>query len=216
MSNGTEKMTQAEFRALLVTGERVAKRVFVAAKAERAELQVRLDRAIAAQEKAQDARKPAKEGYGKGEAGQKPLKRKNTAIKPPTEYEEQVELFAWADRMVLELPELDLLFATINGAKMPYGKNRNGQRFSKEAMRQKKAGLKNGVPDLILACPSKVNHAWKSGLFIELKRAKKSLSVVSDEQKQWIEKLTARGYLAVICYGAEEAKAVILDYLGVE
>ena len=159
---------------------------------------------------AQDARKPADAAPTKGESSQKPLKRKSATIKPPTEYEEQVELFVWADRMFYRLPELDLLFATINGAKMPYGKNKNGHRFSKEAMRQKKAGLKSGVPDLILPVARRDYY----GLFIELKRAKKSLSVVSDEQKQWIEKLTARGYLAVICYGAEEAKAVILNYLG--
>lgn len=140
-----------------------------------------------------------------------PRNRKREASpKLPTEYEEQVELFAWADRMVFTLPELDMLFATINGAKMPYGKDKNGQRFSKEAMRQKKAGLKNGVPDLILPVARSNYHA----LFIELKRAKKSLSVVSKEQEDWITKLTAHGNLAVICYGAEAAKAAILDYLG--
>lgn len=209
MSKGTERMTMGELAA---SGGLANLR----SSATGTPLRAIAEAAIAAQEKAQGEAKPADAAPTKGENSQKPLKRKSEAIKPPTEYEEQVELFAWVDRTVFELPELDMLFATINGAKMPYGKNKSGQRFSKEAMRQKKAGLKNGVPDLILACPSKVNHAWKNGLFIELKRAKKSLSVVSDEQKQWIEKLTARGYLAVICYGAEEAKKVILNYLGAE
>lgn len=205
MSKGTERMTMGELAA---SGGLANLR----SSATGTPLRAIAEAAIAAQEKAQGEAKPAAAAPTKGEDSQKAPKRKSEAIKTPTEYEEQVDLFAWADRMVFELPELDLLFATINGAKMPYGKNKNGQRFSKEAVRQKKAGLKNGIPDLILLVARRDYH----GLLIELKRAKKSLSVVSDEQKQWIEKLTARGYLAVICYGAEEAKKVILNYLGAE
>jgi len=205
MSKGTERMTLAQLAA---SGGLANLRSSASGNSLRGIAEAAAAKAGAAQDEA----KPADVAPTKGGTSQKPLKRKSAAIKPPTEYEEQVELFAWADRMVFELPELDLLFATINGAKMPYGKNKSGQRFSKEAVRQKKAGLKNGIPDLILLVARRDYH----GLLIELKRAKKSLSVVSDEQKQWIEKLTARGYLAVICYGAEEAKKVILNYLGAE
>lgn len=70
-------------------------------------------------------------------------------------------------------------------------------------------GLKKGVPDNFIAEPmGKYN-----GLFIELKRAKKSLSKKSEEQKRWIKALNEKGYKAVFCYGAEEAKREVLKYL---
>ena len=71
-------------------------------------------------------------------------------------------------------------------------------------------GLKKGFPDNFIAEPNKKYH----GLFIELKRAKKRLSKISAEQKAWIKDLSEKGYKAVVCYGAEEAKRVVLEYLG--
>ena len=41
---------------------------------------------------------------------------------------------------------------------------------------------------------------------IEMKRAKKSLSTVSEEQKEWGRKYDLAGIEHYICYGAEEAK----------
>lgn len=34
------------------------------------------------------------------------------------------------------------------------------------------------------------------------------------EQREWVKKLNAAGYKAVFCYGAEEAKKVVLAYFG--
>ena len=112
MSKGTERMTMGELAA---SGGLANLR----SSATGTPLRAIAEAAIAAQEKAQGEAKPADAAPTKGEDSQKAPKRKSEAIKTPTEYEEQVDLFAWADRMVFELPELDLLFATINGAKMP-------------------------------------------------------------------------------------------------
>jgi hypothetical protein len=70
-------------------------------------------------------------------------------------------------------------------------------------------GLKKGVPDNFIAEPRGSFH----GLFIELKRAKKSLSKKSPEQRQWIKALNEKGYKAAFCHGAEEAKRLVLEYL---
>lgn len=70
-------------------------------------------------------------------------------------------------------------------------------------------GLKKGVPDNFIAEPRGKYH----GLFIELKRAKKSLSRKTTEQKKWVNSLNEKGYKSVFCYGAEEAKRETLKYL---
>lgn len=73
-------------------------------------------------------------------------------------------------------------------------------------------GMRKGFPDNFFPIASKGFH----GLFIELKRAKKALSKKSPEQREWIKKLNEAGYKAVFCYGAEEAKKAVLEYIGRE
>lgn len=78
-------------------------------------------------------------------------------------------------------------------------------------MALKRAGYKKGTPDLMIFEPRNGFH----GLFIEMKTAKTAFSEkgkTSPEQKQWQQDLTDRGYSAHICYGFEEAQAVIDDY----
>lgn len=139
--------------------------------------------------------------------------RKIASPKPPTEHEEQAALFDWAAEHADK--RLEMLFAIPNGAGVNHQHSRNGKRFSLEGAKLKREGMKQGVPDVFLACPSKVNHVWKNGLFIEMKRAKKSLSRVTPEQLQWKAALEAMGYCVAVCYGADEAKAAIENYLGV-
>lgn len=63
----------------------------------------------------------------------------------------------------------------------------------------KALGTYAGFPDLMVFLPSKT-------LFIEMKRAKKSLSKVSAEQEEWIEILNMFDYAkAKVCYGSGEA-----------
>ena len=49
------------------------------------------------------------------------------------------------------------------------------------------------------------------GLYIELKRIKNGRA--TEEQRAWLKKLTAEGYLACICHGWQAAAEVITDYL---
>ncbi|MBQ6344111.1 MAG: VRR-NUC domain-containing protein [Anaerolineaceae bacterium] len=117
----------------------------------------------------------------------------------PTEHEEQVSLFKWADQMSGEYPALKLLFAIPNGS---YKSISAARRFSAE-------GLRPGVPDICLPVASRQCHA----LYIEMKRIKGGR--ISPEQKAWINMLTRAGNLAVVCYGAASAKSVIMEYLGI-
>lgn len=86
-----------------------------------------------------------------------------------------------------------------------------GKRGYKAQSDFKKLGGSKGYPDLIVDIAAGGYH----GLRIEMKAPKGFTSTVSKDQKEWIERLTKRGYLAVVCYGFEEAKQVIVDYLGI-
>lgn len=70
----------------------------------------------------------------------------------------------------------------------------------------KRMGVKRGVSDLMIAVPMNGYH----GLFLELKEANGKLS---KEQKEFIERMTARGYKATWALGLENAKKVIVEYL---
>lgn len=120
--------------------------------------------------------------------------------KIPSEYQEQCDLFEWAELNLKKQPCLKYMFATMNGVKLSIG----------QASKAKKSGNKRGVPDIILPFPSKHYH----GLFIELKRSKGG--VVSKEQKEFLEYLNSVGYLAVVCRGAKEAIECIVEYLSVQ
>jgi hypothetical protein len=114
-----------------------------------------------------------------------------------TEHEEQVALMRVVEMHQGRWPELGMLFA------IPNGSERNvivGRKLKAE-------GVKKGVPDLCLCLPRGGYH----GLFIELKRQKKSR--ISPEQVQWIAALRGQGYRAEICLGAAAAWEVIQEYV---
>lgn len=115
----------------------------------------------------------------------------------PTEHQHQVNLFQWANMQSVKHPELKLMFAVPNAAK----RNLN------TAMYMKAEGLASGVPDIFLPCARGAYH----GLFIELKRAKGSH--ISKTQKTYLDALNQQGYKAVVCYGFDDAKTMIEDYL---
>lgn len=124
----------------------------------------------------------------------------------PTESEQQIMLFEWAELMSVLHPELKLLHAIPNG----------GKRHIATAVRLKKEGVKKGVPDVFLPVPkcesNKVCVILKTGLYIEMKSKKGKLS---ESQQDWIERLRMQGYRVEVCCSFEEARDVILDYLGV-
>ena len=115
------------------------------------------------------------------------------------EENEQITIFKWAAMQQNIYPELALLHHVPNG----------GQRNKVTAARLKAAGVKSGVPDICLPVPKDEFH----GLYIELKYGKNK---PSENQKKWIEQLNKQGYKAKVCYGAEEAIAVIKEYLKVD
>jgi hypothetical protein len=71
----------------------------------------------------------------------------------------------------------------------------------------KEQGVRAGVPDIFLPCPNPIHM----GLFIEMKRQKGGR--ISEEQSRWIAELNKSGYRAVVAYGFEDAKQIILNYL---
>ena len=109
-----------------------------------------------------------------------------------TEHEHQKIIVKWAST----IPELDTLFAVPNG----------GLRDLGTAIKMKAEGVKKGVPDLFLPLAKKGYH----GLFIELKT---ETGKASKEQKEWIEKLNANGYLAKVCFGYKEAIEELKNYV---
>ena len=115
----------------------------------------------------------------------------------PTEDAEQAALFRWAERAACTMPELRLLYAVPNG----------GYRHVTTAVNLKRTGVKAGVPDICLPVARGGCHA----LYIELKRVKGGK--VSEAQREWQAALNAQGNMAVVCYGWEDARKVIENYL---
>ena len=121
-----------------------------------------------------------------------------TSNKAPTEHEEQVALFQWAEGS--GITELEMLHST------PMG----GYRPPHIGAMLKEEGAKRGYPDISLDVPSP-DGRW-AGLRIELKiKGNKP----TPEQVEWLERLNRYGYKAVVCYGAQEAIDAILEYLGI-
>jgi len=118
----------------------------------------------------------------------------------------QEMLFTWAK--LVRIPNMtgvtafDLMMHTPNG----------GKRGVREAARLKKQGVKAGFPDVGLFYANGVFY----GLFIEMKRpiiACKPKPKTTPEQMAWLNKLNENGYHAVVCYGFEQAKETIGNYL---
>ncbi len=119
----------------------------------------------------------------------------------PHEHDEQSALMQWADVWAWEYPELGLLYANANG----------GYRPDKTARAMKREGLKAGVPDLFLPVPRNGKH----GFYIEMKRANRK-NHATPQQQRWIRVLQDYGYRCEVCYGFEEAKVSLCDYLGID
>ena len=116
-----------------------------------------------------------------------------------TEHSEQVALFDWARGNEARHLQLGLLFAIPNG----------GKRHIVTGKKLKAEGVKSGVPDIFLGVPKNGKH----GLFVELKVKPNK---PSKNQLWWIYSLRAEGYAVEVCYGFEEAKDAIINYLGIE
>jgi len=109
-----------------------------------------------------------------------------------SEHIEQCLLIKWASL----IPELNCLFSVPNG----------GHRHVAVAAKLKREGVKAGVPDLMLP----IARGGFNGMFIEMKAPKGRLS---DVQTIWLGRLSNNGYKAVVCFGFEDAKKSIIEYL---
>ncbi len=92
-----------------------------------------------------------------------------------------------------------VLFAIPNG----------GYRDCREGLNLKAQGVLRGVPDLFLAAPRGVY----AGMFIEMKRSRRTKTKISPDQERMIEILQECGYRAVVAYGFEHAQELVEDYL---
>jgi len=119
-----------------------------------------------------------------------------------TEDEHQEKIFDWADSNLDQYPELEYMYANMNGV-------RRSKRYTAKLKRR---GLKSGVPDMMLPTARWGFH----GLYIELKRPKskgKAAGRTSSNQKRWIKHLIKHGYAVHICFGHTSAIETIEYYL---
>ncbi|EBB1398638.1 TPA: VRR-NUC domain-containing protein [Salmonella enterica subsp. arizonae serovar 56:z4,z23:-] len=118
-------------------------------------------------------------------------------VKSNAELLEQEALIQWADLTVINGRRVgDYLVHVPN----------EGKRGPKAASEFKRTGGRAGYPDLILELPAGEWH----GLRIEMK-AKGGKPTAA--QLEWIERLRGVGYRAEVCYGFDEARIVVMDYL---
>jgi len=113
-----------------------------------------------------------------------------------SEHDEQVALFQWAALNQDRYPELALLYANPMGGKRP----------GRTAARLKAEGAKAGVPDLTLP----VARCGFHGLYIEMKHGNNRPTA---SQEWWLQQLRDQDYAAVVCYGFEHARQVLVTYL---
>ena len=113
----------------------------------------------------------------------------------PSEEQEQKALAQWLDYMGI------LYTATANGARTSI----------RQAVKLKTTGCKKGTPDILIFDPVRL-HGPKSvplyvGCALELKR--KAGGKVSPEQRQWLQALEQRGWVAIVAKGAGEAISML-------
>jgi len=127
--------------------------------------------------------------------GLKALLRNDSKPKPYERIEQAIALL-W-----LECNAPDAFSVTTANPLGGYRPNGSGGQIKGE-------GAKLGYPDLLMDKPCNSYH----GLRIEMKKYAKSAQPSAD-QKDWLSKLAAQGYLAVLCRGHQAAISVFCQYL---
>lgn len=157
-------------------------------------------------EPAQDTSRPASDpGGGKHppstDTDAARVRRRNERI----EDQEQAAYVAEVDAAIARnLPGADCIFSIPNA-------NAAGPVVGQTL---KETGRRAGVPDLLIAVPREVAGIRYAGCFLEMKRPAGSPSDVSPEQRAWLERLAAQGYMTVVVFGWREALALTQRYLG--
>lgn len=119
-----------------------------------------------------------------------------------SEHDEQAALIDWANAHIGKWPELDWLYAVINGIPLP-GSNLTRYRIINH---MKAEGMKPGVSDLCLPCA----RGGYFGLYLEMK---KKGGKVREGQGEFLAFVSAQGYFDAVCYSTEEAIEVLTHYL---
>ena len=124
----------------------------------------------------------------------------------------QAECVAWFKR---QFPKWELLIIAIpNGGKLMFRTNKQGKRYSPEAMKLKREGMAVGAPDLFIAIPKAVKKlsgtVYYGGLWIEMKYGKGKLS---EDQIRMREALCVN-YVVEVCRTFEEFKQAVEGYFG--
>lgn len=114
-----------------------------------------------------------------------------------SEHLEQSAFFNYI-KLIANYPENKYLFLAFA---VPNWRPKKSQRMYLGA-----EGVKAGVPDVWLALPRGRYH----GLVIEMKVKPNK---PTKHQIKWIKQLNEVGYLAVVCYGFEEAREILDNYL---
>lgn len=125
-----------------------------------------------------------------------PWRRMNMRYALKSEDTEQITVIQWAQHNVCRNPELKWLYHCPNG----------GSRNQREAVKLKQMGVKAGVADLCLPYPKGIY----CGLYIEMKYGSNRQQ---ESQKEFLKDMAAAGHFVATCYSAEEAIAVIKEYL---
>lgn len=92
--------------------------------------------------------------------------------------------------------------------------NNEGKRTEAQGWNLKLLGLRAGVSDLAIFYPTTTYH----GLWLEMKRnmnyppsAKRSPTWIL--QEEWLERMRSVGFAGEFCYGFEDGKRIIEEYL---
>ncbi len=113
-----------------------------------------------------------------------------------SELTEQIKLFNWAESVKDFVPELKMMYHVPN----------EGKRQQGTGAILKVAGLRKGVPDIVLPVARQGYH----GLYIELKFGKNK---PTREQELYLQALRNAGYQSAVAYGFEQAREIIRHYL---
>lgn len=117
-------------------------------------------------------------------------------VAAPSEDEEQAVVIEWCELNSHRYPELKMIYHVPN----------EGKRSAAYAAKEKRLGLKKGVPDLVIP----VKRMGFAGLYIEMKKIGGRLT---REQRIWLDMLNDEGYAAFVAEGAEQAIKIIQGYL---
>ncbi len=123
---------------------------------------------------------------------------------------EQRAVIQWADmvpmpaglKMYAGAKIGDYLFAVPNG----------GARNRIEAARLVGLGVRAGVSDLFFSFPSPGTPPFH-GLYIEMKARKPHGAALTKKQNVFLVRMAGAGYHVDVCYGFDEARATITEYL---